>query len=345
MTTDLTTIPGVDSAGLRAWFDSIGVSHSGALRFGRIGLGQSNLTYWVRDQVGRRWVLRRPPLGHTLASAHDVVREARILRALDATDVPTPRIFGVAEAGVAGDAPAVLMEFVDGHVNDTAEALASLTPHQRRATALSMVETLARVHAVDLERTGLDTLASHAPYAQRQLQRWTRQWYASWQGDNREFDALTARLTDAIPVRQEIRLVHGDFHLRNVITSRSTGAVAAVLDWELSTLGDPMADMGSTLAYWPKPGEPAFGHGMPALAGIPGLEEMGRAYAEASGRGSDALWFWYVLGLWKIAAIYAGIMRRTKDNPGNLSSVRRPEEADVLSLLSSATAAANEVGL
>jgi aminoglycoside phosphotransferase (APT) family kinase protein len=345
LTTDATATPDVDTSAVSRWIDTLGLTPTGSLRFDRIGLGQSNLTYLVRDDAGHQWVLRRPPGGHTLDSAHDVVREARILHALNSTDVPTPRVLGVADVGIAGDSPIVLMEFVDGHVIDGEATLESLTPQLRRTTALSMVDTLAQIHAVDLERAGLSDIASHSPYAQRQLKRWTRQWYATWSGDNREFDELTARLTAAIPAKQEICLVHGDFHLRNVITSRTTGTVSAVLDWELCTLGDPLADLGSTLAYWPKPGEIAFGHGMPALEGLPGHDEMANAYLSATGRDRAALRFWYVLGLWKIAVIYAGIMRRTLDNPNNRTGIRPPDEADVLSLLGSASDAAKEVGL
>ncbi|MEU7631232.1 phosphotransferase family protein [Nocardia sp. NPDC049220] len=345
MSTDATTKPAVDTHAVSSWFDTLGLTRTGSLRFDRIGLGQSNLTYLVRDDAGHQWVLRRPPVGHTLDSAHDVVREARILRALNSTDVPAPRVLGVADVGIAGDSPIVLMEFVDGHVIDGEVALESLTPPLRRTTALSMVEALAQIHAVDLERAGLADIASHSPYAQRQLKRWTRQWYATWSGDNRDFDELTARLTAAIPAKQEICLVHGDFHLRNVITSPTTGTVRAVLDWELCTLGDPLADMGSTLAYWPRPGEIAFGHGLPALAGMPSHDEMAQAYLSATGRNGAALSFWYVLGLWKIAVIYAGIMRRTLDNPGNRSGIQSPDEAAVLSLLNSAADAAKEVGL
>lgn len=339
-----TTI-GVNTAAVTAWFGRLGIAHTGPLRFDRIGLGQSNLTFLVRDRDNQRWVLRRPPLGELLASAHDVVREAQILQALELTDVPVPRILGVAAAGTVNSAPLVLMEYVDGVVVDRESVVRSLTPPQRRAVAMSMVDTLARIHAVDLNTTGLSTLASHRPYAQRQLKRWTRQWHDTWTGNNDTFDALTARLEATAPIQHEIRLVHGDFHLRNVITSPEDASVVAALDWELSTLGDPLADIGSTLAYWPIPGEIAYGHGLPALDGLPGHTELADAYLAATGRDGDALRFWYVLGLWKIAVIYAGIMRRAVDEPHNRTELEPPDQADIVTMLGNALHAADEAGL
>ena len=169
----------IDSAGIERWFGALGIGVAGRLRFDRIGLGQSNLTYLVSDESEGRWVLRRPPLGHLLASAHDVVREARIMAALADTDVPAPRILGVAQDDAVSDVPLVLMEFIDGQVVDTMAIAESLTPQRRRAISDSMPRTLAKIHAVDLDRVGLADLASHKPYAQRQLKRWAGQWEQS----------------------------------------------------------------------------------------------------------------------------------------------------------------------
>jgi aminoglycoside phosphotransferase (APT) family kinase protein len=335
---------GADPEAVAGWLDRLEVPFVRPLRFDRIGLGQSNLTFLVRDRNDRRWVLRRPPLGELLASAHDVVREARILHALGPTDVPVPRIFGAAPAGTVGEAPFVLMEFVDGVVVDRESVMHDLSPQLRRDIALSMIHTLGRIHAVDLDETGLTTLASHQPYAQRQLKRWTRQWRESWTGDSTEFDTLTTRLAAAVPPQQEVRLVHGDFHLRNVITARSDGTVVAALDWELSTLGDPLADIGSTLAYWPQPGEPGL-LGLPALPGLPDRTEIADAYLQATHRDSAALQFWYVLGLWKIGVICAGIMRRATDEPHNRTDIHPPAEEDVRHLLRTAQQAADDIGL
>ncbi|HLT10352.1 MAG TPA: phosphotransferase family protein, partial [Micromonosporaceae bacterium] len=230
-------VVGIDPAAVTRWFGTLGIDIAGRLSFDRIGLGQSNLTYLVRDDHGRRWVLRRPPLGHLLASAHDVAREARIMSALAGTDVPAPRIFGVAQDPATSDVPLVLMEYIDGQVVDTMQIAESLTPQRRREIAVSLPRTLAKIHAVDLERVDLSTLASHKPYALRQLKRWSGQWEHSRTRALPELDDLTRRLAAAVPEQTELSLVHGDFHLRNVIVSRENGEVIGVLDWELSTLG------------------------------------------------------------------------------------------------------------
>ncbi|MBD0324447.1 MAG: phosphotransferase family protein, partial [Aldersonia sp.] len=164
---DVREIVGIDPTAVSRWFDTLGVEFTGPLGFDRIGLGQSNLTFRVTDSTGHEWVLRRPPLGQLLASAHDVVREARIIAALEHTDVPAPRILGVADDPAIHEAPLVLMEYVDGRVVDTMEIAKALAPQQRRRIALSMPRTLGKIHAVNLDEVGLADLASHKPYAQR----------------------------------------------------------------------------------------------------------------------------------------------------------------------------------
>jgi aminoglycoside phosphotransferase (APT) family kinase protein len=252
---DVQQIVGLDPAAVTRWFDELGVEFTAALSFDRIELGQSNLTFLVRDAGGRKWVLRRPLLGHLLASAHDVVREARIMAALEGTAVPAPKVYGIAQDAAVSEVPLVLIEYIDGQVVDTMPIAESLTPQRRRAIGVSLPRTLAKIHAVDLDAIGLSDLASHKPYAQRQLKRWSGQWEQSKTRELPELDDLTRRLVAAVPEQRELTLVHGDFHLRNVIASHETGEVVGVLDWELSTLGDPLADMGSLLAYRPEPGE------------------------------------------------------------------------------------------
>ncbi|MGY0503026.1 phosphotransferase family protein [Nocardia sp. FBN12] len=318
-------VVGVDPVAVAGWFATLGIEHTAPLRFDRIGLGQSNLTYLVRDDADHRWVLRRPPLGHLLASAHDVVREARIMAALESTAVPCPRILGVVDDPAVAEVPMVLMEYVDGQVVDTMDIVESLTPHRRRAIAESLPRTLAEIHAVDLDAVGLTDLASHKPYAQRQLKRWGGQWEQSKTRELPELDELTRRLVATAPEQREITLVHGDFHLRNVITARTTGEVVAALDWELSTLGDPLADMGSLLAYWPEPGEDTGGD-FPAstLPGFPNRAEMATAYLALTGRDPAALRYWHAFGLWKLAVIAEGVLRRALDTPQNRAAAGTP---------------------
>jgi aminoglycoside phosphotransferase (APT) family kinase protein len=338
-------VVGIDPTEVAEWIEQLGITFTAPLSFERIGLGQSNLTYLVCDAQERKWVLRRPPLGDLLASAHDVAREARILSALDDTAVPTPRVYGLSRD--AAGVPLLLMEFVDGLVVDRMPIAESLTPQRRRQIGLSMPTTLAKIHAVDLERAGLDDLASHKPYAQRQLKRWAAQWEQSKTRDLPDLDDLTRRLIAAAPQRQELTLVHGDFHLRNVITSHTTGEVIGVLDWELSTLGDPLADMGSLLAYWPQPGEEdiAGGFAATALEGFPDRAELTRVYLAQTGRNAATLKYWHALGLWKIAVIAEGVMRRAMDVPENKAAAGTPTLRWIDALVCKAREVAEDAGI
>ncbi|WP_232517764.1 phosphotransferase family protein [Mycobacterium intracellulare] len=339
-------LPGIDPRVVARWLVTLGIEFREPLRFQRIGLGQSNLTYRVNDGAGRAWVLRRPPLGQLLASAHDVVREARVMGALANTDVPVPQILGFTTNSESFGAPLALMEFVDGLAVDTMSIAETLAPWQRRSIALSLPRTLAAVHGIDLAQVGLANLASHNPYAHRQLKRWSAQWSLSKTRALPEIDELTRRLAAAIPEQCEITLVHGDFHLRNLIFSATTNQVAAVLDWELSTLGDPLADMGTLLTYWPEPGETTGGDFAPStLDGFPDRAEMVRLYLEATGRDPGALPYWHVLGLWKLAIICEGVIRRAADEPKNRAAAGIPTVQQITSVLRKAYEIADAAGI
>ncbi|WP_067824657.1 phosphotransferase family protein [Nocardia inohanensis] len=336
----------IDIDAVARWLETLGIDFTMPLRLHRIGQGYSNLTYRLADAEGRAWVLRRPPLGHLLGSAHDVLREARIMAALADTAVPVPRILGIATDSEIADEPVVLMEFVGGTVVDTMPTARALTPEQRRAIATSMPGTLAAIHSVDLAATGLIDLASHQPYAQRQLRRWSGQWELSKTRESPALDALTLRLTAAIPEQREISLVHGDFHLRNLVTAPESGRVTAVLDWELSTLGDPLADMGSLLTYWPEQGETSFGvFEASTLDGFPTRSEMARLYLAETGRDPAALRYWHALGLWKLAIIAEGVLRRALDEPHNESAAGTPTLAQIDALVHKAGEIADTAGL
>ncbi|BBY08030.1 phosphotransferase family protein [Mycobacterium noviomagense] len=336
---------GIEPVAIGDWLEQLGIAFTGPLSFERLGLGQSNLTYLVRDAENREWVLRRPPLGQLLASAHDVAREARILSALQDTPVPTPKVYGLTRD--ANQVPLLLMEYVDGLVIDRMEKAESLTPQRRRQIGLSMAKTLAKIHAVDIDAVGLADLASHKPYAQRQLKRWAGQWQLSKTRELPDLDELTRRLIAAAPQRQELTLVHGDFHLRNVITSHTTGEVVGVLDWELSTLGEPLADMGSLLAYWPEPGEDewAGSFAAAALEGFPDRAEMTAVYLAETGRDAQTLKYWHALGLWKVAIIAEGVMRRAMDEPKNKAPAGTPTVQRIDALVRKAREVAEDAGI
>ncbi|WP_350270418.1 phosphotransferase family protein [Brevibacterium sp. CBA3109] len=322
----------LDLGALAVWMRSAGESVVGELTGRRVGQGQSNLTYRIDDEAGHSWIARRPPLGKLLASAHDVAREYRIMSALRGSGVPVPPTIGVCtDVGVA-DVPVFVMAHVEGTVVDDEETARALTPDVRRRLGLDLARTLAKIHAVDIDAVGLGDLASRKPYAPRQLKRWARQLEESRTQDRPDLDALTELLRENIPEPDEIALVHGDFHVRNVIIDEATGGIRAVLDWELSTLGDPLADMGSALAYWTQAGDmPGGMFAASTLDGFPTRAEMAAEYLRASGRSGQALGFWHVLGVWKVAIIAEGVYRRVLDEPENAAGVTlTPENIQAL---------------
>lgn len=307
-------------------------------------MGQSNLTYRLTgSDDGGGLVLRRPPRGHLLASAHDVVREARIMAALGPSPVPVPRIVGVCHDEEVTPVPLVVMENVDGVVLDSPEQAATMTADALHRVGINMVDTLAAIHDVDLDEAGLSDLASHKPYAQRQLKRWTAQLAASKTREFPVLDDLTAKLQANIPERQSISLVHGDFHIRNVIVGGQDGDIRAVLDWELSTLGDPLADMGSMLGYWAA-GPRLMGTQSDAFDGLPGIDELQARYLDRTGRSAESLRYWHCLGLWKLAIIAEGVLRRVSDVAENAAEDGVPTNTVVDSIVELAQEVAVEAG-
>jgi aminoglycoside phosphotransferase (APT) family kinase protein len=344
----LVTVPGVEDAELMAWLGRLDLDLAPPVTARRLGVGQSNLTYLLSDAAGHRWVLRRPPMGHLLSSAHDVLREARILSALARTGVPVPRIYGVTQAAELGDAPLVLMEFVDGLVISDVAASQALPARARHSAGIALPETLGRLHAVDLGAVNLTDLASHSPYAQRQLKRWSGQWERSKTRELAALDLLTGRLRAAVPPPRELTLVHGDLHLRNIVVSAADGEILAALDWELATLGDPIADLGATLAYWPEDDEtilPEFRALL--LPGYPRREDLVERYCVTTGRDVTdiELGFWHTLALWKIAIIAEGILRRAQQDPRNRATSGIPVHQTVNDLVALAHDIATRAGI
>jgi aminoglycoside phosphotransferase (APT) family kinase protein len=337
----------VDALSVREWLVRNGQDVDGELSLHRVGLGQSNLTYRLVDGSGRVWVLRRPPLGRLLESAHDVAREARILAGLAGSAVPVPGVVGTLEPGQVGDDVfAFVMEWVDGAVVDRMDLAERLSGEGRRAVGISLARTLGAVHGVDLPSVGLADLASRKPYAPRQLRRWSAQWELSKTRDLPALDRLARRLEGAAPPREELTLVHGDFHIRNVIVDPTSFAVAAVLDWELSTLGEPLADLGTLLAYWSEPGEAALGGFAPStLPGFLSRDDLVEMYATATGRDLSALGYWHTLGLWKLAVIAEGVLRRAIEDPRNRADQGTPSREEIAGVVDRAHAVADEAGL
>lgn len=340
MTTDL------DFSAVSEWIGELGIGAVSPLAFDRVGNGQSNLTFSVSDAGGSRWVLRRPPLGHLLASAHDVVREYRILSALQNTGVPVPKTIALCTDEKVSDVPLVLMSYVDGVVIDSVGTAEQMTEQLRSSVGQSMAGALADIHRVDLESVGLLDLASHKPYAQRQLKRWTTQWQQSKSREVPEIDALAERLASNIPEQRELALVHGDFHLNNVITSPADGSIVAVVDWELCTLGDPLADLGGLLAYWPEAGDAVAGPFMAStLPGFPTRADLTADYASKTGRDVTAVGFWQVLALWKLSIIAEGVMRRAEGDARNRAEAGAPTTSLIDDIIARACSTADAIGI
>ncbi|HVO55841.1 MAG TPA: phosphotransferase family protein [Solirubrobacterales bacterium] len=304
---------GIKQAGLEAWFAAHAAAAQLPLRFERIAGGLSNLTYRVQDAGGRRWALRRPPLGKTLGSAHDMGREHRVLAALAPTAVPVPPLVGLCEDESVTGAPFYVMEFVEGPIlRGLAEAEASFPDEDdRRAIGFRVADTLAQIHAVDPDAAGLGELGRKQDYVARQLRRWQGQWEKSKTRELAVVDRVHERLAARIPEQGPATIVHGDYRLDNMILAPS-GEVAAVVDWELCTLGDPLADVGTLMAYWPERGDATIALGMPAnlAPGFPTREELIARYAEASGRDVSNLGYYLALGYWKLAIILEGVYAR-----------------------------------
>lgn len=316
----MTAPVGIDVEAVTTWVRGLGIDAAGPLSFQRIGNGQSNLTYRVSDEAGGQWVLRRPPLGALLASAHDVLREHRIMSALHETSVPVPTMIATTDDPAITDAPLVLMSHLDGVVVDDQTVAEKLTEDRRRQIGQSLPKALGMIHAVDLDAVGLSDLAGHKPYAARLLKRWTGQWEKSKTRDIEAISRVARALADHAPDQTELTLVHGDYHLSNVITSAVDGQVVGVVDWELCTLGEPLADLGNLLAFWPQSTDAVAGlSSVTTLAGFPTRAEIIEGYAAATGRDVSAAGYWHTMGLWRLTIIAEGILRRLLNDPRNAS--------------------------
>jgi aminoglycoside phosphotransferase (APT) family kinase protein len=303
---------GIDRDGVEAWFALNVPGAAPPLAFERIAGGHSNLTYRVTDAGGNRWALRRPPLGKRLGSAHDMAREHKVVSALGSTEVPVAPVVGLCEDESVNGAPFYVMEFVEGPIlRGLAEAEAFPDEADRRAIGERVADTLVAIHAVDPDRVGLGDLGRREDYVARQLHRWQGQWEKSKTRELPAIDSVHERLSARIPEQGPATIVHGDYRLDNMILTPN-GEVAAVVDWELCTLGDPLADVGLLLVYWPERGDETIALGQPAnlAPGFPTREEVIGRYAERSGRDLSDLDFFVALGYWKLAIILEGVYAR-----------------------------------
>ncbi|MFM8600774.1 MAG: phosphotransferase family protein [Actinomycetota bacterium] len=278
----------------------------------QIAGGHSNLTFAVTDAAGNRYVLRRPPLGHRLASAHDMGREHRIIAALAASDVPVAPALCFCDDPAVNDLPFYVMRFVDGLVvRDKAFAEEALTPLARRRASESLVDTMARIHAVDINRVGLADLGKHEGYIARQLKRWHQNIVDQRTRDLPLVESVYEELMRRIPEQKGVSIVHGDYRLDNCMVN-ADGDVIAVLDWEICTLGDPMADVGLLMVYWNGPHDEAsaWSNTVCTADGFLDRADLAARYAEKSGRDISQLDFYTAFAFWKLACIIEGVYAR-----------------------------------
>lgn len=299
---------GINEEPVTAWLAARVPGLAPPLTFTLIAGGHSNLTFRCEDRRGAAYVLRRPPLGHVLESAHDMGREHRIVAALQGSAVPVAPVHGLCEDPAVNGAPFYVMGFVAGRVLHDADAARALDADARRALGLHVVDVLADLHAIDPDTVGLGDLGRKEAYLARQLKRWNRQWEATKTHEIPEMDATAALLEAQMPEQHGAAIVHGDYRLGNMIVGG--GEIRAVLDWELCTLGDPLADVGYLLNSWSQPGEAAADVVPTAVGGFPSRDEVCERYQKVTGRGLGGINYYRAFSHWRLAAIGQGVYKR-----------------------------------
>jgi aminoglycoside phosphotransferase (APT) family kinase protein len=324
-----------DEAALDRWMRERVEDYAGPLSVSQFKGGQSNPTYRL-DTPGQAYVLRRKPFGPLLPSAHAVDREFRVISALHGTGFPVARPYALCQdEGVIG-AMFYVMAAVEGRVFWDG-ALPDQTPEQRRALYEAEIDTLARLHSLEPNAIGLSDYGKPGNYFARQIDRWTRQYRASEAEPLPAMDRLIEWLPQTAPEQTRVSVVHGDYRLDNIIMAPSRPEVAAVLDWELSTLGDPLADFSYLLMNWVLPVDGRAGLGgldLPAM-GVPTMEQAVARYCRATGRdGLPDLDWLFSYNLFRLAAILQGIAGRVRD--GTAASPQAVEMAARAPLLANA---------
>jgi aminoglycoside phosphotransferase (APT) family kinase protein len=305
-------VEGIDRQRVTEWITATVAQAKPPFTFELIAGGRSNLTYRVTDDAGQSFVLRRPPLSHVLPTAHDMTREHTVISALGDTGVPVPRTLGLCTDGAVNGAPFYMMSFVEGHIVRDEHSAAELTPEARGRAGDSLIDTLAQLHAVDVDAVGLGDFARRDGYIARQLKRWHTQFTQSvddGQPGPPVIDRVHELLAASIPEQQGVSIVHGDYRLDNTVLV-DAGSVQAILDWEICTLGDPLADLGLLLVYWAEPedGDQALVGVTPTvLPGFARRSDLLALYSAASGRDVSQISYYRAFGFWKLACILQGV--------------------------------------
>jgi aminoglycoside phosphotransferase (APT) family kinase protein len=309
------TLPGYDVPAVEAWIAANIKSLTPPLTWTRLPGGHSNLTYMIEDTAGRKAVIRRPPLGELLPKAHDMGREWALISALGPTPVPVPAALGFCEDPSVTGAWFYVMGHVDGHPLYTADDTNRWVPEDQRVKhAHSFIDVLADLHAVDPDAVGLGDLGKRDSYVGRQLKTWYQSWMASIEPakyDDPRAHRLQKFFLDNLPEQGPARIVHGDYGLHNTLTGPDC-TIAAVVDWEISTLGDPLADLAYALNPWPDPTdkEPPTPGAATSVPGYPPRSELAARYAARTGRDLSRLDYYVGFNRWKTAAIVHGVYAR-----------------------------------
>jgi aminoglycoside phosphotransferase (APT) family kinase protein len=315
-----------DEAALARWMQAKVPGYAGPLTVLQFKGGQSNPTYRL-ETPNRAYVLRRKPFGALLPSAHAVDREYRLITALHGTGFPVPLTYGLCEDPEVIGAVFYVMEAVEGAIHWDG-ALPGMKPAERRRVYEAMIGALARLHNVDYEAIGLADYGRPGNYFARQVERWTKQYRASETDRIEAAENLIAWLPKTVPEQTRVSIVHGDYRLDNMVLSPDGSRVAAVLDWELSTLGDPLADFSYLLMQWVMPSDGRSGLAGLDLAalGIPSMEEAAALYCRQTGReGVPALDWYFAYNLFRLTGIVQGIAGRVRD--GTAASAQAAEMA------------------
>ena len=346
--------PGLDPARVESWLRAHVAGFRSPAHFGLIAAGGSNLTYLVTDAAGTRCIVRRPPVGGRLESAHDVLREARIIGGLATTDIPAPRVLAVCKDPDVCDAAFAVLSYEEGWILRDEDTARRLGADRCRQAGFALFDTLARLHLLDPADAGLGALSKVDHYVERQLRRWRRQVEHIAAEPHPLFEDLHDRLLAAVPASSgtgRAHLIHGDFHIDNAILD-DTPRVRALLDWELSTLGDPVADLAWALMFWTesrdevvKPAEIVT-----VAPGFPTRAEVTEHYRSVTGFDVSALPYFTAFSFWKMACLMEGSLHRSLAGAGGgLQLSRRPDLAEaarrVAAVFELAEAAAGRVGI
>ena len=301
-----------DLSALTRYFEQHVPGFEGTLRVELINGGRSNLTYLVSGGASR-WVLRRPPFGLVAPTANDVGREFRVVAALGQTPVPVARAVAFCDDLSVLGAPFSVVSMVDGRVIRSAADGAALSAGDADRLTTALVTGLAAIHAIPYQEVGLGDLGRPIGYLERQVDRWRRQWETVATRPLPGIAELHAKLAAAMPLESDATIVHGDYRLDNtIIDPDDNGILAAIVDWEMATLGDPLADLGLLLVYWDPITAPIMpdGHAIGANPGFPPVVEVARRYGAISGRSLDNFEFYLAMGYFKLAVIAEGIHNR-----------------------------------